>query len=103
MTGAIHGQGGATLPIDGRESEFLTWWFDRLSAVPGTFPPEEIAPVASSYLGYEALRVSASRTTAPSLRTAASTGPGTKPEEPFPCPYSPSVASTAQAPDSPTV
>jgi pimeloyl-ACP methyl ester carboxylesterase len=42
--------------LEGRESDFLTWWFDRLSAVPGTFPPEEIAIVASSYRGYEALR-----------------------------------------------
>ncbi|MGW7615648.1 AAA family ATPase [Streptomyces antimycoticus] len=56
---------GAVLPHDrrtaraasrGRESDFLTWWFDWLSAVPGTFPPEEVATVASSYRGYEALR-----------------------------------------------
>ncbi|WP_193507827.1 alpha/beta fold hydrolase, partial [Streptomyces coeruleorubidus] len=44
------------LLIEGRESEFITWWFDWLSAVPGTFPQEEVATVASSYRGYEALR-----------------------------------------------
>ncbi|MET9914809.1 alpha/beta hydrolase [Streptomyces sp. NPDC006476] len=44
------------LLLEGRESDFLTWWFDWLSAVPGTFPPEEVATVASSYRGYEALR-----------------------------------------------
>ncbi|MEU5719665.1 alpha/beta fold hydrolase [Streptomyces sp. NPDC020403] len=68
-------------------NDFLTRWFDPLSAVPGTFPPQEIATVASSHRGYEALRA----------------GPGTKPEEPSPCPYSPSAASTAQTPGSPTV
>ncbi|MEW2306664.1 alpha/beta fold hydrolase [Streptomyces sp. NPDC006655] len=40
---------------------------------------------------------------APSSTTAASNGPGTKPEEPSPCPYSPSAARTAQTPGSPTV
>lgn len=44
------------LLLEGRESDFLTWWFDWLSAVPGTFPQEEVATVASSYRGYEALR-----------------------------------------------
>ncbi|NSL43330.1 alpha/beta hydrolase [Streptomyces sp. 8P21H-1] len=44
------------LLLDGRESDFLTWWFNWLSAVPGTFPPKEVAAVASSYRGYEALR-----------------------------------------------
>jgi pimeloyl-ACP methyl ester carboxylesterase len=92
------------LLLEGRESDFLTWWFDWLSAVPGTFPPEEIATVASSYRGADTKHCApASRTTAHSLRTAASTRPGTKPEEPSPCPYSPSAASTAQTPDSPTV
>ncbi|WP_413810930.1 alpha/beta fold hydrolase [Streptomyces sp. OE57] len=44
------------LLLEGRESEFLTWWFNWLSAVPEAFPPEEVATVASSYRGYEALR-----------------------------------------------
>ncbi|MER6443345.1 alpha/beta hydrolase [Streptomyces sp. NPDC001185] len=44
------------LLVEGRESEFFTWWFNWLSAVPGTFSAEEVATVASSYSGYEALR-----------------------------------------------
>lgn len=42
--------------LDGKEDDFFTWWFARLSAVPEAFPPEEVAAVASSYRGREALR-----------------------------------------------
>lgn len=90
------------LLIEGRESEFITWWFDWLSAVPGTFRRKRSPPSPPPTAGTRHC-APVSRTTAPSLRTAASTEPGTKPEEFFPCPYSPSAASTAQAPDSPTV
>src|SRR4051812_26699764 len=43
------------LLLQGREIDFLTWWFNWLSAVPKTFPPKEIATIASSYRGHEAL------------------------------------------------
>lgn len=42
--------------LSGHEEEFFTWWFHHLAADPSTFGPDQIAAVAITYTGRDALR-----------------------------------------------